>query len=223
MQTASVVRAAMLARLRIGGPTEVLSAMLRTRAPWITPNIRCLMNTPMRTRSWKKILLAVATLIGASIAFAGWYQIHFSMSAARPFEVNDPQSSPRVLIATQGSEFKDAVVAGVVEHLEARAAYVKVIDVSALPGVDVSEWNAIVLLHTWEMRKPPEDVKAFVDRTRNSGKLVVLTTSGSGDFKLDGVDAISSASIIADVPARTADIAARLDAILGPMMLVSRP
>lgn len=168
----------------------------------------------MLTRRWQKILLAVATLIAASVALAGWYRIHFSMSAARPFEVNDPHSSPRVLIATQGSEFKDAVVAGVVEHLKARAAYVKVIDVSALPAVDQSEWNAIVLVHTWEMRKPPKEVKAFVDRARNSGKSVVLTTSGAGTFKLDGVDAISSASVVADAPSRSADIAERVDGIL---------
>ena len=169
----------------------------------------------MRTRRWRKVLLAAALLIAASIAFAGWYRLHYSMSVARSFEVNDPHSKPRVLIATQGSEFKDALVASVVEHLKARAAYVKVIDVSALPGVNVGEWSALVVVHTWQMRKPPEAVKAFVARARNSGKLVVLTTSGAGDFKMDGVDAISSASVIADVPTRVADIVAKLDSILG--------
>jgi hypothetical protein len=168
----------------------------------------------MPMRRWRKVLLAVATLIVASIAFASWYRFHFSMSTARAFEVNDPRSSPRVLIATQGSEFKDAVVARVVEHLKARAAYVKVIDISALPGVDDGGWNAIVLLHTWEMRKPPREVQAFVDWARGSGKLVVLTTSGAGDFKIDGVDAISSASVVADAAARAADIVGKLEAIL---------
>jgi hypothetical protein len=168
----------------------------------------------VHTRSWRKVLLALVALFAATVAAAGWYWIHFSMSAARPFEVNDPGSSARVLIATQGSEFKDAVVAGVVEHLETRAAFVKVVDVSALPGVDAGAWSAIVLIHTWEMRKPPEAVKAFADQARGSGKLVVLTTSGAGNFKLDGVDAISSASVVADAPSRAADIVLKLDAIL---------
>lgn len=168
----------------------------------------------MRTHSWRKILLAIAMLFAATIAVAGWYWVFFSMSAARAFEVNDPHSTQRVLIATQGSEFKDAVVAGVVEHLKARAAYVKVIDVSGLSGVNEGEWNAIVLVHTWEMRKPPKDVRAFVDRSRSSGKLVVLTTSGAGIFKMDGVDAISSASVVADAPSRAAEIAEKVDAIL---------
>jgi hypothetical protein len=168
----------------------------------------------MPMRRWRKVLLAVVTLIAASIAFASWYRLHFSMSTARAFEVNDPRSSPRVLIASQGSEFKDAIVARVVEQLKARAAYVRVIDVSALPGIDDGEWNAIVVLHTWEMRKPPREVQAFVDRARGSGKLVVLTTSGAGDFKIDGVDAMSSASVVADAPSRAEDIRAKLDAIL---------
>ena len=120
-----------------------------------------------------------------------------------------------MLIATQGSEFKDAVVDGIVAHLRARAVYVKVIDISELAGVDEDPWSAIVLIHTWEMRKPPPAVKTFVDRTRNTNKLVVLTTSGAGDFRMPGVDAISSASVVAEAPLQVAAVVARLDAIPG--------
>lgn len=74
----------------------------------------------MLARSWRKILFAIVALFAATIAVAGWYWIHFSMSAARPFEVNDPYSSPRVLIATQGSEFKGAVVARCDSRWQAR-------------------------------------------------------------------------------------------------------
>jgi len=163
---------------------------------------------------WQKVWLAIATLVLASIAFAGWYRIRYSMGVARAFEVNDPRAAQRVLIATQGSEFKDALVVELVAHLEAREAYVRVVDISALPGVEPGEWQAIVILHTWEIGKPPAEVKNFVARTRDSGKLVVLTTSGAGDFRLDGIDAISSASVMADVPARAAEIEARVDALL---------
>jgi len=71
------------------------------------------------------------------------------MDVAESFEVNTPKSEIRVLIATQGSEFKDAVVAGVVDHLKRKGAYIKVIDVSALPQVNENKWNAVVVLHTW--------------------------------------------------------------------------
>lgn len=169
---------------------------------------------PMLRHRWRKILLAIAALAVASIAFASWYRIHFSMSVARAYEVNDPKITPRVLIATQGSEFKDAVVADIVERLRARPAYVKVVDVGALSGVETGEWNAVVLVHTWEMRKPPQEVRAFVERAGSSGKLVALTTSGAGTFKMEGVDAISSASVVADAPSRAAEILQKVDSIL---------
>jgi hypothetical protein len=168
----------------------------------------------MSMHGWRTLLLTVAVLIVAAIGFATWYRAHFSMDTARAFEVNDRQASPHVLIATQGSKFKDAVVAGVVDRLKSRGAYVNVIDISALRGVDDGEWDGLVLLHTWEMGKPPTEVQAFVDRARGSGKLVALTTSGAGDFRIDGIDAISSASVVTDAAARAGDILVRLEPIL---------
>jgi hypothetical protein len=157
--------------------------------------------------------VAIATLVVAAILlFSAWYWVHYSMSAAHSFVVNG--AGPRVLIATQGSEFKDAVVAGLIERLKTRDAHVKIIDVSELPATNLSDWSAVVVIHTWEMRKPPTPVKAFIDRVGHNQKLIVLTTSGAGDFKMPGVDAISSASKMVDVPARVADISAKLDAIL---------
>ena len=160
------------------------------------------------------MLVVAAVIAAALVAFSAWYKLHYSMDVARPFEVNDPHSKPRVLIATQGSEFKDAVVSGVIDHLKTRAAYVKVIDVSALSGVAEDEWDAIVLVHTWEMHKPQADAQAFVNRARSIPKMVVLSTSGAGDFKMEGIDVISSASTIADVPARVEAIIEKVDAVL---------
>jgi len=75
-------------------------------------------------RRWQKTLLVTVAVAVAIFAFVGWYRLHYSMGVAQPFEVNDPHSQPRVLIATQGSEFKDAVVTAVVDHLKKRSAYV---------------------------------------------------------------------------------------------------
>ena len=136
------------------------------------------------------------------------------MDIAAAFEVNTPERELRVLIATQGSEFKDAVVAGVVEHLKKRQAYIKVIDVTALSQVDQDKWTVVLVIHTWENLKPQADAKAFIERTKDSGKVIVLTTSGRGSYEVEGVNAISSASVMADVPARTLDITNRLASLL---------
>ena len=139
----------------------------------------------------------------------------YSMGKVEAFEVNAPDREEKVLIATQGSKFKDAVVAGLIDHLKQRGAYVKVIDVTELPQVKEELWNAVVILHTWQVFQPQADAKAYVDRVKDRRKVIVLTTSGSGGSKIDGVDAIASASVMADVPSRNSEIAARLDAILG--------
>jgi hypothetical protein len=166
------------------------------------------------TARWRKSLLVSGGIVAAILGFLTWYRAHYSMEPARSYELPGAASAPKVLIATQGSEFKDAVVAGLVDHLKDRRASVKVIDVSALSRTNVDGWNAIVVIHTWELRKPPAAVKAFIERTGDRSKLIVLTTSGAGDFKTEGVDAVSAASRMTDFYARVEEISARVDATL---------
>jgi len=168
----------------------------------------------MLTHKWRKALLIVALTLFALAASAGWFLVRHTMNVARAFEVNDSRSSPHVLIATQGSEFKDAVVAGLIDDLKSRNAYVKVIDISSLPGVDARDWNAVVILHTWQVGRPPPEVTAFLDRSGERRRIVALTTSGGGDMKIEGIDAISSASRMLDVPLRVNEILHEIDAIL---------
>lgn len=164
---------------------------------------------------WKKILLGIAALAVVILGLTSWYATHYSMRAARQFDVNSPAANARVVIATQGSDFKDSVVAGIVAHLKPRQVYIKVIDVSALPSVQETDWNAIILIHTWQMHEPQPDAKKFVDRIQNPRKVIALSTSGAGTFKIEGIDAVSSASEMIDVPRRVAEIDRRVDAILG--------
>jgi hypothetical protein len=162
----------------------------------------------------RKVLVGVAIAFAATLGFMVWYRIHYSMVPAREFEVNSSAAQEGVLIATQGSAFKDSIVSGVVAHLKTRKAYVKVIDVSALPSVHESEWNAIVVMHTTQIGKPQPDAQRFIAGAKNLRKVVVLSTSGAGTFKIEGIDAISAASQRLDVPKRVDEIDTRIDAIL---------
>lgn len=164
--------------------------------------------------TWQKVLWGIVILVATMLGFASWYKIHYSMGVAREFEVNSRSIEPRVVLATQGSDFKDSIVRGVVEHLKQRPAYVRVTDVGALHTVIESDWDAIVVIHTFEMHQPQRDAKAFIERVRDTRKVIMMSTSGAGTFTMEGVDEISCASIITDVPARVAEIDSRLDAIL---------
>jgi uncharacterized protein YneF (UPF0154 family) len=161
--------------------------------------------------------IAIGVLVCAVALFAafGLYLSRHEMKPARALESGNPKATVRVLIATQGSAFKDAVVAQVMAQLASSQAFIKVVDISSLGDVSAANWSAVLVLHTWEFGKPPQMVRDFVARQSSVRNLVVLSTSGSGRERLAGVDAVSAASVDADVPARAAEVTRRLRAILG--------
>jgi hypothetical protein len=161
-----------------------------------------------------KIILIVASVLMLAVVALAAYRGRYAMRTAQAFEVPAGTSAPRVLIATQGSAFKDALVQKLVEHLRSAGAGVSVVDVARLSGASPSEWAAVVVIHTWEMNRPPAPVEAFLRRAGGSPNIVVLTTSGSGDARIAGVDVISAASRMDDVADRAATLAARIDAVL---------
>jgi hypothetical protein len=161
------------------------------------------------------ILAVVACLLLIAVPLSFHYEQKHSMGLAGPFTVGNATAEPQhVLIATQKSAFKDTLVAGLIAYLKPRALYVQVIDISGLPQVRGDQWSAIIVLHTWEFGKPPPVVQTFVDHTRDKARLIVVTTSGSGHARIAGIDAISSASVVRDVPTRLMEILSKLDGLL---------
>ena len=165
-------------------------------------------------KRWQRILLGVGGLLLVLYFALSWYRYHYSMEVVEGFEVNMPELEQRLLIATQGSPFKKAVVTGLVEQLRQRPIYIKVIDVSLLAAVNEADWTALVLLHTWESWRPPLVVKHFLRRINVPEKVVVLTTSGSGEEKIEGVDAITASSEMEAVPVVVEGVMGRLNPLL---------
>jgi hypothetical protein len=122
-----------------------------------------------------------------------------------------------VLIASQGSGFKDVLVSGIIENLEKKPIYIKVVDVSALAEIKGDEWNALVLINTCQSSSLQPDVKDYLSRTKKPEHVVLLTTSGSGNWKPEKspVDSISSASKKENIGLLVAEILKRLNQILG--------
>lgn len=169
----------------------------------------------MAMKSVKKILWISLSAAVLFILFLLWYKNEYSMDKAEAFEVNSEIVTSKLLIATQGSDFKNTVTTGVVEYYKSDAAFIKVIDVSSLPEVDPEDYDAILLIHTWENWKPPEAVKSFMERTLSyRDKMVVLTTSGEGSYKMEGVDAITGESKLTETPLYTEKIILKLNTIL---------
>ncbi len=162
-------------------------------------------------------LIVVGSIIGLLIIAAVGYKLLFSQGVAESFEVNNSDLTTKVLIATQGSGFKDALVSGIIEDLKKKAIYMKVVDVSALPEIKENEWNALVLINTCQSGSLQADVKKYLSQTRKPDHVVLLTTSGSGNWKPEKspVDSISSASKKKNVGPLLAEILKRVKTILG--------
>ena len=165
----------------------------------------------------KKITLSIIMLGLLFLLFAVWYKYHYSMDTAKNFEVNTSKFEHKLIIATQGSEFKNEITKSIIEFYKQDSIYIKVIDISSLSETDPQNWTALVIIHTWENWKPPIDVKDFIDRTQAfHNKIVVLTTSGQGSYKIKGIDAITGASKLENTASYTHLIIERLDRLLKP-------
>lgn len=152
-------------------------------------------------KRFKKLLLTLLPMLLVFIVFMLWYQNRYAMEEVKAFEVNNINLSKKLLIATQGSEFKNTITAGLVEYFKGESVYIKVIDVSDLEKMDPDAYDAITLIHTWEYWKPPPSVQYFIDKNQDAkNKMVILTTSGEGSYKMDEVDALTGESIVEDAP-----------------------
>ena len=167
-------------------------------------------------KALKIILIIIGSIVVLLVVLLAVYLLLNRQRVITSSEMGSPAMKQRVLIASQGSSFKDALVESLTTHLKADSVYIKVIDVTGLKDINEADWNAVVLIHTTEQWKMPPDVKACLDRAKDLGKVIVLTTSGSGEWKAKGynVDIITSASKREELPVLTKEIISRLDSIL---------
>ena len=89
------------------------------------------------------------------------------------------------------------------EAFKERPIYIKIIGLGELENEDAKQYNTVVMLNkcmAWQMDRK---VIEFLKRYEDHGNMIVLTTSGDGDWlpKMEGrnFDAISSASEQANI------------------------
>lgn len=142
----------------------------------------------------KKILWSTLGLSVLFFLFLVWFQATYSMDPVKTKEINSRTNAQKLLIATQGSDYKNDVVKAITTEFENDSIYIKIIDVNLLGEINPDEWNAILVLHTWEVWKPEENAEKFLKKHFDSSKMFVVATSGSGDNRIDGIDGITGAS-----------------------------
>lgn len=111
-------------------------------------------------------------------------------------EIGAPDAAGRVLIATQVTDFKTAVIERVYAAFSNDPVYFKLIDVRNLEKESASQYDAVVLLNTCLIWSVNSNVKEFVRDNPDNRKIFVVTTAGDDAWEPDitGVDAITAAS-----------------------------
>lgn len=139
--------------------------------------------------------LSLAIVLVVAV-FSLWYKQNYSMGVIFPYDINSKSCKTSVLIATQESNFKDDLTYKLIHRVDDDEVYIQVMDVTGLMSEDESDYDAIFIIHTWEMSKPPSKVSDFIDHAPDKSKIYTIGTSGSGDLMLGDVDGISTASTI---------------------------
>lgn len=168
----------------------------------------------MKTKFKNRLVFLIGFII-LLLAFAFWYKVTYSMEIAENKEINSASLSSKILIATQGSTFKDAIVTNIINFYKKDSVHIKIIDVSQLQNSEPGLYKSIVILHTWEYGKPPQVVEQFInENTLYKDKIIVFTSSGAGTNKIEGVDALVGESIIENASDISDEIIGKIEIIL---------
>lgn len=164
----------------------------------------------------KKILIWLGVFVVGFFLFLIWFQSAYSMDKIDSYEINKSSQSHKVLIASQGSEYKISTVKGITDHFKNDSVYFKVVDVSLLSDVKPNNWDAIIILHTWEIWKPEENAKLFLNDSYDASKMFVIATSMSGESgnQIEGVDGLTGPSDLGKVVNNVEKVVKWLDEIL---------
>jgi hypothetical protein len=164
----------------------------------------------------KRILIIIAAVVILLVVIFGIYLLMHRQGVIKSSTIVNPAASKSVLIASQGSNFKNALVDSITTQLKNKPLSVKVIDVTTLNDIKETDFSAFVIIHTTEKFVMQPDVKKFMDRVKDMKKVLLVTTSGSGDWKTKdyNVDVITSASRKPELQVLPGRISAWLDSIL---------
>jgi hypothetical protein len=110
-------------------------------------------------------------------------------------EFGDKKITDKVLIATEHSEFKDALLEKIKTSLSKQPVYVRIIDVNDIKSEPARYYDAVLIVNTCLAWNRNQTVTKYVEKTSEKEKLIVLTTMDKNcGTNLLAVDAISSAS-----------------------------
>ncbi|MDA3884891.1 MAG: hypothetical protein PF638_04785 [Candidatus Delongbacteria bacterium] len=163
----------------------------------------------------KKFLIGLLIAIVGFVIFVIIYMMMYSQGVIEPFEAGEKASSEKVLIASQGSDYKNMFVKKIIEKLKNDSLFIKVIDVTEIEKENIDDFKAVLIINSIEMYDMQENAKGFLS-SGNSDKVIMLATSGNGSMgpKDNSIDAITTASTVENIDQKVDKALKRMRLIL---------
>lgn len=138
----------------------------------------------------------ILVLLIIILTFSSIYIYKYYPRKIDSFEVNEQNLPNKILIASQGSDFKNALLTNLVESIKNDSTYIKVIHTSDLDRAELEYWRSIIIINTCVADKLQKSVTNFINKVPNEYPLHMVITAGDGRWMPADlhVDAISTAS-----------------------------
>ncbi|MBC1482257.1 hypothetical protein HCJ52_03370 [Listeria sp. FSL L7-1485] len=139
------------------------------------------------------IIVGIAVVIFAGVMLS--YRFLKSMDVTPNTEINESATGDHVLLATQGSDFKDSVIDQIEQDMANKNVHISIMDTTKLDKVNADDYDKVVLFTTVQSDDIPENVTTFMnDNKDKSIHIAVTADSGRWDKQPKDIDAISEAS-----------------------------
>ncbi|MDA3837571.1 MAG: hypothetical protein PF574_01160 [Candidatus Delongbacteria bacterium] len=155
----------------------------------------------------KKFLIGFLIGVAGLAIFMTIYMMMYSQGVIEPFEAGEKASSEKVLIASQGSEYKNMFVKKIIEKLKNDSLFIKVIDVTEIEKENIDDFKAVLIINSIEMYDMQENAKGFLS-SGNIDKVIMVATSGNGSMgpKDNSIDAVTTASSIETIDQKVQEV-----------------
>jgi hypothetical protein len=130
--------------------------------------------------------------------------------------INNLNAPHKIVIASNGSEFKNSIRDKVIKKYSDNC-YIEVINLDKLQEVEYDRYDAILVMDAiiaWDAFNP--EMKKYIDSLSDKKKVVLFLSAGDEELKYsyNGVDAISSASVVAEEEKVIQEITRKIDLLL---------
>ena len=142
------------------------------------------------------IIIILASIVGICIVGLGIYTISNYPGKIEPFEIGTTEHPKQILIATQSTDFKDALTAALCHELKKFPVHIRVINIRDLHKEREEKWDRIILINSFVIRLN-KHVSRFIQNVQKPGKVLTYISSGGADWQPQpefNVDAVTSAS-----------------------------